>query len=281
MKFSSVDEKKRILSDPYTPIEVLPLSTSAGIEVSRRAVILDPHNEHIEAGIVSSEYHLVPNTFVRDTIESILQSSQLTATLQDQSTIWDGRHFRLKYVFDDVEAEVRSQHPHDFIKLSLDGWNSYDGSAKFGVSFNVFRLICLNGMIMSHRLGGFAFKHEDNNGYSMSNQVDRAVQRLMSLANSNALFTVAENFTRMSDMSMSLPAGLAMLDNLGFGDLAMVDAVRSVADDTRQSGTNDLTPSVWDWYNGATRALTNTNSFSTEKKGKEVSKAFLELVSAN
>lgn len=277
--FSSDEEKNRILSNPYIPIQVMPLMTTTGNEVSRRAVIIDPDSEHLEAGIVSSEYHLVPNEYVRDTVEQIIATSELKATLQSDNTIWDGKHFRLRYVFDDVEAEVRSQHPMDFIRLSLDAWNSYDGSAKFGIAFNVFRLVCLNGMITSSMLGGFSFKHVENG--EVQKQIDRAVQRIIALANNNAIFAVAERFSKFAALPMEMERGVPMLQRLGFGDLQLVTAIESVIGDIAETEEKKATrPTAWDWYNGATRALTMSNTFSTEKKGREVTDAFFEVIGA-
>jgi hypothetical protein len=167
--------------DPFTPIQKVPLYTQGGLQSSMYSIVLDPDGESKEVGTVSSEYNLVPNDQVVNIAEELID--MLPGGVFDPIDYFNGKVFRRRYVLEadefgfDVNPSVG-----DVVKMTLDVLNSYDGSTKFGLAFNMFRLACSNGMIVSQRLGGFRFKHNRQDNDALMKEIDRARSKMMNVA---------------------------------------------------------------------------------------------------
>ena len=147
------------ITDPFTPIAKHPLLTPQGLQSSRYAIVLDPSGEAQEAGIVTEDYNLVENREVVETAERVIHAGSLEAT--PDKVLFDGRRFRQRWVLPQHTFAVQVG---DVVALTLDATNSYDGSTRFGLAFNLQRLVCSNGMIVDQLLGGFRFRHNQSHG---------------------------------------------------------------------------------------------------------------------
>ena len=246
------------VSDPFLPIQRVPLFTPAGVQSSKWAVVLDPQGAHEEVGIVSDEYNLVENARVVETAERILAEGALEATRG--KTLFDGRRFRQRWVLGQHTFEAQ---PGDIVALTLDAWNSYDGSARFGVAFNMQRLVCSNGMVVDQLLGGFRFRHNHAHGEVFDGEVEQAVERLQQL--SHNIHLLAPKFQTMTRQKLSI-AGIQRV----FSDL---EVPRPLVSDVFMELEGSR---AWDLYNAFTHVLTRQESFGAEHTNRRVTQYFLD-----
>jgi hypothetical protein len=246
------------VTDPFAPIQRVPLFTPAGVQSSRYAIVLDPHGAHEEAGIVSDDYNLVENARVVETAERVLQEGALEATLG--KTLFDGRRFRQRWILQQYTFDAV---PGDTVALTLDAYNSYDGSARFGLAFNLQRLICSNGMTVDQLLGGFRFKHNHSHGEDFDQEVEQAVERLLQL--SQHVNLLAPKFQALTQQKFNV-AGIQRV----FSDL---DLPRPLIADAFMATEGNR---AWDVLNGLTHVLTRQESFGAENTNRRVTQYFLD-----
>ncbi|MCA9784494.1 MAG: DUF932 domain-containing protein [Calditrichaeota bacterium] len=251
-------KKSLSVKDPFAPIERVPLFTPSGMQSSRYAIVLDPQGLHEEVGIVSEDYNLVENQRVVESAQRVLHEAELEAT--EGRVIFDGKRFSQRWVLQQATFDVA---PGDIVALTLDAWNSYDGSARFGVAFNLQRLVCSNGMLMDQLLGGFRFKHNAAHGEDFDVEVEEAVSRLKILAGS--VHRLAPQFQQMTQKRLNI-AGIQQT----FRDL---EVSRPLIADIFQGleGT-----SLWQVYNAYTDVLTKMNTFASEGINRRVTSYFLD-----
>jgi hypothetical protein len=238
-----------------------------------RSVILGGDtDEPLEVGVVGPDYVLVPNRFMSETAERVIERSGMAFQPVGEQQIWDGKRFRQRFfaVEDALQRQVKvlpyedgyrteSNGTHDFINggkgetigLALDAWNSYDGSTKFGFAFNLLVQKCMNGLIVSHMLGGFRFKHTPSDSDDFDAEVDQAVEKLIALSESDTLDLIMRNFNQMAETYPDHRQMTALMKRSGLG-VQQIGAVHSKIIETGQAKL-----STWDWYQGMTNLLTH------------------------
>lgn len=246
------------VSDPFADIKRLPLFSPHGIQASRYAIVLEPEGAHEEVGIVSEDYNLVPNRQVVDAAERILTEAHLEAEAGSQ--LFDGKRFRQRYVLQRATFDVS---PGDTVALTLDVQNSYDGSTRFGIAFQLQRLICSNGMIVDQMLGGFRFRHNSHHGSDFDQEVEQAVERLVAL--SRNIHQIAPQFQQMTQRRLSLKGIQQTFRDLDLPKGVLADVVMELEGQ-----------SVWNCYNAFTHVLTRAQTFSSEQLNRRVTSYFLE-----
>jgi len=252
------------VTNPFAQIEKLPLFTTSQLQASRYAIVLDPAGANVEAGIVSKDYNLVENSFVVEAAKRVLDRAGFNASITKQ--IWDGRHFLRRYTIDDPSLIIDADPGvGDLIAASLDVRNSYDGTAKFGILFNLTRLACLNGMRVDHLLGGFTFKHNASNEEEFEREVEAAVAKLMGLA--PHLRTLAPRFQRLNTITMGRADFLRAADKLKISDNVAMDVLRATEGD-----------SAWSLLNGFTSVYTEMGTFPSEEANRKAIDHFLAMV---
>jgi hypothetical protein len=251
---------KRTLSvkDPFAEIKRVPLFTPSGHQSSRYAIVVDPQGEHEEAGIVSEDYNLVENRTVVDAAERILAEAQQNADVGSQ--IFDGKRFRQRYVLQKSTFDVA---PGDVVALTLDVQNSYDGSTRFGIAFNLQRLVCSNGMVVDQLLGGFRFKHNVTHGSDFDLEVEQAVDRLKQI--SRNVHQIAPQFQAMTQRRLSIKGIQKTFRDLTLPKGLISDVFLEL------EGMR-----IWDVYNAFTHVLTKNNTFASEQVNRRVTNYLLE-----
>jgi hypothetical protein len=245
------------VSEPFADIKRVPLFTPAGIQSSRYAIVLDPDGAHEEAGIVSKDYNLVENREVVAAAERILEEAHLEA--EEGSLLFDGKRFRQRFVLSKATFDVS---PGDTVALTLDVQNSYDGSTRFGIAFNLQRLVCSNGMVVDQMLGGFRFKHNMGHGSEFDLEVKQAVSRLSAL--SHNIHQIAPQFQEMTKRRLSLKGIQQTFRDLSLPKGVLADVVMELEGQR-----------VLDVYNAYTHVLTRSQTFGSEQLNRCVTKYFL------
>jgi len=246
------------VKDPFVPIAKHPLLTPQGLQSSRYAIVLDPSGQAEEAGVVTQDYNLVENWEVVETAERVLQAGALEATLG--KVLFDGRRFRQRWVLQQYTFDAV---PGDTVALTLDANNSYDGSARFGLAFNLQRLICSNGMTVDQLLGGFRFKHNQSHGDDFDQEVEQAVERLLQL--SQHVNLLAPKFQALTQQKFNV-AGIQRV----FSDL---DLPRPLIADAFMATEGNR---AWDVLNGLTHVLTRQETFGAENINRRVVQYFID-----
>jgi len=144
---------------PYSEIRKVPLDyegiTSSAFAVQRR----QPDNEGgltwKEAGVVGSNYLLVPNSDVRDLAQQIATESNMEWEFTKE--FFDGRRFGY---FMQCKSDKVAVTEGDDIALGMGFWNSYDGSTSLQFRTFLVRLLCTNGMITKDYMNLMKFKHD-------------------------------------------------------------------------------------------------------------------------
>ena len=139
---------------PFATVELQPLLRSNGEESSRVAVVVDPEGKKLEAGVMSRDYKLISNQVISDVAHELLDRTGLP--FEEHKILWDGRRFKQQFLIEGMETEVQVG---DVVALMLCAQNSYEGSLMAGMSFEMLRVACSNGLCISHVLGSFSLKH--------------------------------------------------------------------------------------------------------------------------
>jgi len=243
------------VTDPFADVVTEPLKLQNGNHSSRYAVILDPDGAHEEVGIVSSDYKLVPNSAVAEVANDVLLKTGFD--YEDQHILFDGKHFRQRFILHQVEGEVKVG---DIVKVVVDSINSYDGSTKFGLEFNALRLACSNGMMVSFMLGGFRFKHWGDRSFDeelqnaamqigdVGNQLHYLMPQLTDMTKKRVKRADIQNSSRETNLPLNLQAKV----------------FNAIEEDT-----------LWGLYNAYTDVFSRMDSFHGENLNRHVSKYFL------
>jgi len=240
---------------PFLDVELVPLFTQGGQESSRCAVILDPSEKHIEAGVVSKDYRLVSNLEARNIALDILTKTGLP--FEERTVLFDGKRYLQRWAIPDFHLEPR---PGDIVRLGLEVHNSYDGSSHFSLAFVAERLTCLNGMMVDFLLGGFRFRHYGENG-AFNQELDQAMDSIRRLdAQSNKLLPAMQ---RMIGTSLDRREMQQIFNALGLPNNYLAKIFLAIEEDTE-----------WGLYNACTRIMTELGSFRGEVLNRQVSHYF-------
>ena len=156
------------MKNPYAEMRKVPLNYE-GIQSSAYSVqYQESLDEWKEAGVVGSNYMLLPNIKVKEAADEVALLSNIP--FEHDKTFFDGKRYVYSLRSTNIIGNVK---PGDDMALGIQFWNSYDGSRSFGFSMMLYRLICTNGMLSKQYFNTFRFKHEPNsNGWEESlNQV--------------------------------------------------------------------------------------------------------------
>lgn len=256
--------------DPFSPVTKEALSIEgSGKQSSRYAIVLHPQTsksanddgtgvevveeiEPVEVGVVSNEYKLIQNLDVVNIAEEILRSTNLQWTFENH--IFDGRRFMQRYRIPDLNLERTKG---DVIALTLDVFNSYDGSSQFGFAFNALRLVCLNGMTVASKLGGFKMNHFENPD-RFERELEQARAKVLGMGNN--LRTLGPAIDRMNETPLDVSSIQRFLSDTQMPRQYIPELIQGIE-----------MPTEWGIYNAATRVLTEANSFAAEAWNGRVS----------
>ncbi len=240
---------------PFAQVELQPLLHSSGEESSRVAVVVDPGGSKFEAGVMSRDYKLISNQSISDVAIELLDRTGLP--YEEHKILWDGRRFKQQFVIEGMETEVQVG---DVVAVMLCAQNSYEGSLMAGMSFELLRLACSNGLCISHVLGSFALKHWGEKDFenelriasaqilNVGERVESVLPRLKNM--------VQNQITRSDIQNCFRQTGIPMTTRAKAFDL--------IEDDTE-----------WMLYQSITDVLTKQESFSSENFNKKVSQYFI------
>ena len=131
---------------PYGEIRKVPLDfegiRSSAFAVQRKHEDIKGRQSWKEAGVVGSNYLLVPNSDVRDLAQQIATESNMEWEFSRE--FFDGRRFGY---FMQCKSDTSEVTEGDDVALGMGFWNSYDGSTSLQFRTFLVRLLCTNGMI--------------------------------------------------------------------------------------------------------------------------------------
>jgi len=206
-------------------------------------------------GIVSADYKLVPNSAVAEVANDVLQKTGFD--YEDQQILFDGKHFRQRFILHQVEGEVQVG---DVVKVVVDSINSYDGSTKFGLEFNALRLACSNGMMVSFMLGGFRFKHWGDR--SFDDELKNAALQISDVGDKLHYL-----MPQLTDMTRKRIKRADIQDSFRDTNLPLnlqAKVFNSIEEDT-----------LWGLYNAYTDVFSRMDSFHGENLNRNISKYFI------
>jgi len=241
--------------DPFLPVAKVPLLTGGGDVSSRCAVVLDPEGEAREVGVVSADYALVPNRKVHDLAVEVLERSGLAT--EPVRTLCDGKRYQQSWRMTDVTVAAQLG---DVIALTVEAFNSYNGSMNFGLAFNAQRLVCENGMTLDFLLGGFRFRHFGQRDFDR--ELEGAKDAILSLADKAKLLEPV--LAKMVDAPITRPELQALYAKLSLGQGLIAQSFLGIEEDTE-----------WGIYNAITDILTRQESFRAQDLNRQVSRYFM------
>jgi len=239
------------INDPFLPVRKEQLYTSGNMPSTQYAVMLDD----VEVGHVSENYQLVQNETVHQIALDVLSRSNMG--FDDAGFIFDGKRYRQRWVLPDLSVEPVKG---DIVQLTFDVINSYDGSTTFGLAFNAQRLVCTNGMMCDFLLGGFKFRHFDNDNFV--DELDAAVDTLHNL--SNKLEPLGTKIQRLIDQPIDRQAMQKTFTDLKLTDKLKANIFMSVEED-----------SAWGLYNACTHVLSQAGTHHADNINRQVSRYML------
>lgn len=242
--------------NPFSPVTKIPLFTHGGQVSSRCSVVLDPEGLNEEVGVVSQDYALVPNQRVSEVAQEVLASSNLE--LEEGKTLFNGKRFKQTWILPEITAEAA---PGDVIRITVDAFNSYNGSRTFGLAFNAQRLVCSNGMVVDFLLGGFQFRHYGKRDFDA--ELQQAGEAVLGLSEKVAklgpilqrMFSAPIDRERLQEIYSELPLGQSQI---------------------AQSFLQIEQDSEWGVYNAITDVLTRQETFRAEDLNRQVSHFFMK-----
>jgi len=175
----------------------------------------------------------------------------------DAGFIFDGKRYRQRWILPDLSVEPVKG---DIVQLTFDVINSYDGSTTFGLAFNAQRLVCTNGMMCDFLLGGFKFRHFDNDNFV--DELDAAVDTLHNL--SNKLEPLGSKIQRLIDQPTDRNAIQKTFTDLKLTDKLKANIFMSVEEDT-----------AWGLYNACTHVLSQAGTHHADNINRQVSRYML------
>ncbi|MCB2212104.1 DUF945 domain-containing protein [bacterium] len=247
--------RKAMSVDPFIPVEKIPLMTSDGRPSSRYAVHIGTNGDRQEVGVVSDSYQLIPNHTVHDIALDVLSRTDLS--FEDSGHIFDGKRYRHRWILPDLTVEPRVD---DFVHLTFDVINSYDGSTTVGVMFNAQRLVCSNGMMLDFMLGGFKFRHINRDDFADELQI--AAQKVRRLGEQ------LEPLSRRLNNLIDVPIVRGDIQGV-FRELKLPMSFRAEVFDAIQDDD------AWGLLNGFTDVLTRQNTHHADNVNRQVMKYLL------
>ena len=241
--------------DPFVPVAKVPLLTGGGDVSSRCAVVLDPEGEAQEVGVVSADYALVPNQKVHDLAVEVLERSGLAT--EPARTLCDGKRYLQSWRMTDVTVAAQLG---DVIALTVEAFNSYNGSMNFGLAFNAQRLVCENGMTLDFLLGDFRFRHFGQRDFDR--ELEGAKDAILGLADKARLLEPV--LARMVDTPITRPDLQVLYSQLSLGQGLIAQSFLGIEEDTE-----------WGVYNAITDVLTRQESFRAQDINRQVSRHFM------
>jgi len=247
--------RKTMSVDPFIPVEKIPLMTSDGQPSSRFAVHIGTNGDRQEVGVVSDSYQLIPNHTVHDIALDVLSRTDLS--FEDGGHIFDGKRYRHRWTLPDLSVQPRVG---DFVNLTFDVINSYDGSSTVGIMFNAQRLVCGNGMMLDFMLGGFKFRHINHDDFIDELQI--AAQKVRRLGEQ------LEPMSRRLNALIDVPVGRKDYQGV-FRELKLPMSLRAEVFDSIQEDD------AWGLLNGFTDVLTRQNTHNADNTNRRVMKYLL------
>ena len=241
--------------NPFLEVRKERLFTADQTPSSRYAVFLtddEADGAEYEVGTVSENYNLVPNEEVHQTALDVLNRSELE--YEASTSRFDGKKYTQRWLMPTLQVEPRKD---DIVQISLDLVNSYDGSTTFGLMFNAQRLACVNGMMVDHQLGGYKFRHINQDNYQ--EQLQQAADRIIAL--NNALPGFTNKIQAMIETPVDREFTQNMFKHLKFGPSLIGQIYQAIEEDN-----------VWGLYNACTQALTEKDSFRGDAINRQVGK---------
>ena len=241
--------------NPFLPVAKVPLLTGGGDVSSRCAVVLDPEGEAQEVGVVSADYALVPNQKVHDLAVEVLERSGLAT--EPVRTLCDGKRYQQSWRMTDVTVAAQLG---DVIALTVEAFNSYNGSMNFGLAFNAQRLVCENGMTLDFMLGGFRFRHYGQRDFDR--ELEGATDAILALTDKVKLLEPV--LSKMVNTKVTRPELQAIYGSLPLGQGLIAQSFLGIEEDTQ-----------WGVYNAITDVLTRQESFRAHEINRQVSRHFM------
>ena len=242
-------------TDPFLPVAKVPLLTGGGDVSSRCAIVLDPEGEAQEVGVVSADYALVPNRRVRDLAVEVLERSGLAT--EPVRTLCDGKRYQQSWRMTDVTVAAQLG---DVIALTVEAFNSYNGSMNFGLAFNAQRLVCENGMTLDFMLGGFRFRHYGKRDFDR--ELEGAKEQVLALTDKARLLEPV--LAKMVNAKVTRSELQAIYSDLPLGQGLIAQSFLGIEEDTQ-----------WGVYNAITDVLTRQESFRAQDINRQVSRHFM------
>ncbi|MBZ0264090.1 DUF945 domain-containing protein [bacterium] len=243
-------------SDPFVPVSSVPLTTPDGRSTSRMAVMIEQDGEQVEAGVVSNSYSLVTNEEVHQIARDVLARADLH--FEDGGHIFDGKRYRQRWVLPSLEVMPRVG---DFVHITLDALNSYDGSTLFGLAFNAQRLVCSNGMMVDFMLGGFKFKHLGDDQFYQ--EMEFAASKVMNVA--DQLEPLSENLKELVETPMRRNDIQRVFSDLKTPKSLMAETYMAIEEDN-----------AWGVLNAFTDVLTRQRTHSADNRNRQLIKYLMQ-----
>ncbi len=239
------------LPDPFADVELQQLVTTEGSQTNRCAVIIDRQ----QAGVVSNDYKLIPNKAVIEAAEDIINETGLQFTEHHQ--LWNGKQFRQRFILPDFSEEVRVG---DAVSVALDVRNSYDGSMAVALEFNLLRLVCTNGLMVSSMLGGITLRHIGEKDFQQ--EIMKASESIKNIG--QRLNTILPIFADMTKKKIKRSDIQQFFRDSDLGMNTQSKVFDCITEDNQ-----------WGLYNAVTDVLTEKGTFHAESQNKKVTDYFL------
>ena len=237
---------------PYGEIRKVPLDFE-GIQSSAFAV-QRKHEDNKgrqlwkEAGVVGSNYLLVPNADVRDLAQQIATESNMEWEFTRE--FFDGRRFGY---FMQCKSDKVAVTEGDDVALGMGFWNSYDGSTSLQFRTFLVRLLCTNGMITKDYMNLMKFKH-DKTSEDYEEQIIKAAKVVDNCGPD--IETVVNKMRKMVETPCDLNT-LANIRNHELNDIPVTlwGKISSNFLHSNLEAIHDNEARVWDFYNSCTNVL--------------------------
>ena len=237
---------------PYGEIRKVPLDfegiQSSAFAVQRKHEDTKGRQSWKEAGVVGSNYLLVPNIDVRDLAKQIATESELEWEFTNE--FFDGRRFGY---FMQCKSDTSEVAKGDDVALGMGFWNSYDGSTSLQFRTFLVRLLCTNGMITKDYMNLMKFKH-DKTSEDYEEQIIKAAKVVDNCGPD--IETVVKKMRKMVETPCNLNT-LAGITNTDLSDIPVTLWGKISSNFLSENVGNilDGEAKVWDFYNSCTDVL--------------------------
>ena len=237
---------------PYGEIRKVPLDfegiRSSAFAVQRKHEDIKGRQSWKEAGVVGSNYLLVPNSDVRDLAQQIATESNMEWEFTKE--FFDGRRFGY---FMQCKSDTSEVTKGDDVALGIGFWNSYDGSTSLQFRTFLVRLLCTNGMITKDYMNLMKFKH-DKTSEDYEEQIIKAAKVVDNCGPD--IETVVKKMRTMVETPCDLNT-LAEIRNHKLSDIPITLWGKISSNFLNQESDKilDGEAKVWDFYNSCTNVL--------------------------